>query len=239
MSPDIPIYVLEASTDKKLSRHVILEVFLENIPTVKSFVEHVIEKTPCEYVDLKVYTRNRLFRLIHSYKCGKPKNSALRLPGVDGYDPIHVFKTMIQAMLPPHYAGPFDKIKDEVATSVTYIAIRSAVSSGSTRNGYSGCHGTAGVPDSLSGFITSFSAGGVVLSCKENDSFISCIVGDKQCPWKQDTHKHNNQYFTIIKSVMRGYFQCADPECTMTPYGHVDVSCLWRLDNIRKNRESN
>jgi hypothetical protein len=249
----IPFYVLEASTNKKLSRHVIFECFLKDLPTVKAFVEFVHnEKYECRYLDRKVYTRNRLFRLIYSYKSGKEPSSALRIDdkrvSPSSYNPFHVFKTMIQAMLPPHYVGPFNEIKNEVSQHVTFIQLPNKTLS-RTINGYStfGDNGKKRavyeIMDGLNDFVSMFSDDGVILSFKENDNFISCVIGGKRCPWIQRMHKSNNQYLTICKNTMRGFFQCSDPECSdahqgMIPYGHVDLSFLWRQHLMKKNHQS-
>lgn len=236
-SDDIPFYVLEASTDKKLSRHVIFECFLKDIDVVRAFVEYVAnQKCACEYLDKRVYTRNRLFRLIYSYKFGKDPSSALTVSGSHEYNPFHVFKTMIQAKLPPHYTGPFEKLKEELAQGTTFVNLKSMTSS--SGNGYIGNSvSKRNIPPGLHDFVAAFSDEGAVLSCKENDDFISCIIGGKKCPWTQSVHKSNNQYFTICKKTMRGFFQCADQECAdsehgMVPYGHVDLTFLWRQEML-------
>jgi hypothetical protein len=235
---DVPFYLLEASTSKKLSRHVIFECFLKDVPTVEAFVLYVVGECPCEYLDKKVYTSNRLFRILYSYKGGKPADTALRLGNGNldtEYNPFHVFKSLIQAMMPVHYEGPLGSIKDELPHVDTFITLKdktSQTSQTSYSNGYTGqhCHD---VPVGLGDFIEKFGDGtGVVLTCKENESFISCVVGGKCCPWIQRVHKNNNQYFTICKSTLRGFFRCADPECKQVQYGHVDVSCLWREQYI-------
>lgn len=229
----VPFYVLEASTDAKLSLHVIFECFLADIPTVKNFVQYALDECPCEYLDDKVYTRNRLFRLLYSRKHGKPMESSLRVNGttIDAmYDPMAVFKTMIQAMVPAHYFGPFSAIKDELAGGVTFIKLTDKRSGGDYVNGYSGAI-CRSLPSGFNDFVETM-GGGVVLSAKENDGFISCIVGGKACPWKGSPHKNNNQYFTVCKNNLRGFFQCADQDCADTAYDHTDVSFLWRKDRM-------
>lgn len=230
---EVPFYVLDASTHKKLSLHVIFELFLANIPTVKKFVDYVLKECPCEYLDNKVYTRNRLFRLLYSRKYGECIESSLRIKGTpldSMYDPIAVFKTMVQAMIPPHYSGPFLSIKDELATGVTFIDLPEYINDVSG-SGYfrATCRS---LPTSFNDFMETM-GGGVVLSTKENDNFISCIIGGKLCPWKGSPHKNNNQYFTICKSNLKGFFQCADLDCPDTPYEITDVSFLWRKDALK------
>ena len=240
---DIPFYILEASTNKKLSRHVIFECFLENIPTVKSFIEFVLSSCPCPYLDTKVYTRNRVFRILYSYKYGKSRDSALTVSNDQTYNPFHVFKTMIQARITPHYSGPFGVIVGELNSNVYRVNLAMRATGGV--NGYSG-HYATNAPPGLSDFISEFGekgpnnhVGGVLLSVKENDNFITCIVGGLRCPWVGRVHKSNNTYFTICKSTMKGWFQCSDSDCNTPhdgsiPYGHMDMSHLWRDQLINK-----
>lgn len=228
---DVPFYVLDAGTDVKLSLHVIFECFLADIPTVKNFVQYVLDQCPCAYLDNKVYTRNRLFRLLYSKKHGNSPESSLRVKGTpldSPYDPMAVFKTMIQAMLTPHYVGPFSTIKNELAHGVSFIMLSDTRNGGG--QGYVGGSICRSLPTGFHKLVDTM--GGVVLSTKENENFISCIVGSKSCPWKGSPHKNNNQYFTVCKSNLRGFFQCADQDCTDTAYDHVDVSFLWRKDML-------
>lgn len=235
VNPDIKFYILDATTKAKLSKHVIFECFLENIPTVEAFIAYVLKKCPCPYLDTKVYTRNRLFRILYSYKGGRDANSALKIEGTDTsspYNPFNVFKTLIQAMMPVHYTGPLDSIKSELAHSVTVLKMKETA----RRNGYSNCSGHGDAPLGLSNFITAFSDGGAVVSTvKDNEGFITCVVGGKRCPWGKRIHKNNNQYFTIVKNTRQGYFQCADKDCPRTQYGHVDVGGLWAENLSRIN----
>lgn len=225
---DIPIYILDACTSKKLSRHVVFEYFLENVPSVQNVVEHVISLYSCQFVDRGVYTRNRVFRILYSRKLGKDRDSALRIRGSPldaSYDPEHVFRTMIQAMVPPHYVdGPFSNLEG-LCKTVRQISLKT----GSTQrkyhgNGYSSAICT--VPPLFAEAIQAY--GGVLLSARENENFISCIVGGKKCPWSDTPHKNNNQYFTLCKGNLRGFWQCADPECENIRYEEVDWSFLWR-----------
>ena len=233
---DIPFYILEASTDKKLSRHVIFECYLDNIPTVKSFIDFVLSSSPCPYLDTKVYTRNRLFRILYSYKYGKPRESALKVCDNTTYEPYHVFKTMIQARITPHYHGPFSAIENDLCKNVYRVNL---ATSSSGANGYNG-HYAVNIPPGLDNFISEFgekgpgnNIGGVLLSCKENEKFITAIVGGLKCPWVGRVHKSNNQYFTICKRTLVGWFNCSDSDCNTPhdgsiPYGHVDIAHLWR-----------
>ena len=239
---DIPFYVLEASTSSKLSRHVIFECYLENIPMVKSFIEFVLTSCPCPYLDTAVYTRNRLFRVLYSYKFGKGRASALTVSGNPTYNPFHVFKTLIQARITPHYRGMFSEIEGELSSNVYRVNL-------ATRsfgvNGYTGHH-AVNIPPGLDDFISEFGeknannhVGGVLLSTREHDKFITAIVGGLRCPWVGRVHRSNNQYFTICKSTLKGWFNCSDDDCKTSwdgsiPYGHVDVTHLWRDQLINK-----
>lgn len=225
---NVPIYVLDAGTDTKLSRHVIFELFLENIPQVQNVVEHVLSKCPCAFVDRGVYTRNRVFRILYSYKLGKDPSSALRINDVNSHDynPEHVFRTLIQAMVPQHYVdGPFSNL-DGICKVVKELKLKT--DSGQTNryhgSGYTG--GSVNLPPMFVRVIQEY--GGVMLSSRENEHFISCVVGGKKCPWSDRPHKNNNQYFTICKANLQGFWQCADPDCEKIQYEKVDWSYLWR-----------
>jgi hypothetical protein len=237
----VPFYILEASTSSKLSRHVIFECYLENIPTVKAFIDFVLTTCPCPYLDTKVYTRNRCFRLLYSYKYGKSQDSALTICGDSTYNPLFVFKTMIQARFTPHYHGALSVMEGELNSTVYHVNLTTRVK-GSV-NGYSG-HCATNVPPGLDEFISEFGekglhnhVGGVLLSCKENETFITCIVGGLRCPWAGRVHKSNNTYFTICKSSLKGWFNCSDLECGGSdgsiPYGHMDMSHIWRDQLIK------
>mgnify|MGYP006919631638 CR=1 FL=1 len=225
---NVPVYALDACTDKKLSRHVIFEIFLENIPEVQNVVEHTLTLCPCEFVDRGVYTRNRVFRLLYSYKLGKDPSTALTIKdNTDNkYNPEHVFRTLIQAIVPQHYIdGPFCNLEglSKVPKQLTY-GIKNSGPNNYHGSGYSGS--TCKLPPMFDDIIQEY--GGVILSTKVNDNFISCIVGGKKCPWTDKPHKNNNQYFTLCKSNLMGFFQCADPECKNIQYEQVDFACIWR-----------
>lgn len=229
---DIPFYVLEASTDVKLSRHVIFECFLENMIEVEMFMKHMLTICPCKYLDMKNYTRIRSFRILYSYKYGKTKQSALKIPGVDDnkYNPFHVFKTLIQAKIPPHYDGPFKEIEHELCKNVFKLNLKQSQQS---EDGYACSYILENVPPGLDHFIDDYGSGATILSCKENETFITCIIGGLKCPWIGQMHKNNNQYFTICKHTLRGFFQCADKDCESNcdgpiTYNHIDVSHIWR-----------
>lgn len=223
---DVPMYSLDATTTSKLSRHIIFELFLANVPSVQELVEHTLSLCPCEYLDRGVYTRNRVFRILYSYKFNKDMTSALRINGTsvdDEYNPEHVFRTLIQAMLPPHYiTSPFSNFEG-IARTVKQLTL---VNSSSKNYGSGYSMSNCNIPPHFNDVIASF--GGVTLSIRESDHFISAIVGGKKCPWNDTVHKNNNQYFTLCKSNLKGVFQCADTECGNVPYEQIDMAPIWR-----------
>jgi hypothetical protein len=223
---NVPFYSLDASTDKKLSCHVIFELFLENVPEVQNVIEHTLTKCPCEFVDRSVYTRNRVFRLLYSYKLNKDPSTKLSIKGItnNDYNPEHVFRTLIQAMVPQHYIdGPFSNLEGLCKTVKQLVYGNNAETKHYHGSGYTaaGCN----IPPDFATMIQEY--GGVLLSCRENENFISCIVGGKNCPWSDKPHKNNNQYFTLCKSNLMGFWQCADKDCANIQYEQVDWSALW------------
>jgi hypothetical protein len=97
---------------RKLSKHVIINVFLKDLETVKAFVYRCHDSVPCPSLDLNVYTPFRSFRLLYSSKWGADPSTALRIEGNDSYDPELLLDTLIQA---------FDKTKHSIyGAKVTY-----------------------------------------------------------------------------------------------------------------------
>lgn len=205
------IYILDATTESKCSYHVIVDLFLKDIPSVKDFVLHCSNKHHCEYLDVSVYSRNRSFRLLYSRKLGKGIESSLKLRDGLRYDSGLVLNTMIQCFIPPHLGltpsrGPF-----QFKTSETR-----------NKNGYTS--GTvSNVPKKLYSFLINFKAD--LVSVKENDKFVSCIVANMNCPWNGRPHKSNNHYLTINKNSWKGWFECSDPDCPKAAFHEFDA--LW------------
>lgn len=228
MNENVPMYILDACTDKKLSKHVVFEYFLENIPQVHQLVEYVQSKVQSNFVDMGVYSRNRLFRILYSYKLSKNSNSALKLlDGEVGYSAHDVFKTLIQGLIPEHYVDcPFLNVETQLSRNISYLNLK-VTNSSVRKSGYNGSNSFY-LPRMFDQFIVSY--GGFLLSVRENDLFISCIVGGKRCPWSNKVHKNNNQFFTICKQSLKGFFQCSDPECQKIQYEHVDLSYLWKVE---------
>lgn len=212
---DIPCVVLDASNEKKYSRHVIVQVTMRDVATVKEFVEYALSKCPCESVDMKVYTRNRSFRLIYSSKMGK--STPLTVLGNDNkqYNPEHVFLCMIQGWTPEHYKGQLqmDDTAREVRDFFKPQQSRKRKRSSDTLSEH--------VPtDDLPGGLVSYISenGGTIRSAKKDGDFISIIVGGTYCPFIKGYHKSNNAYFTICTKNRIGWWKCADVDCPQINY---------------------
>lgn len=223
----IRVYHLDASSDTKLSYHIIFEYFMPSVGDVMGLVMHACDACDTKYVDKGVYTKNRVFRLLYSNKFGKSSSSRLRVIGAgEDYDVEMVFRTLIQARMPPHYHDSIFNNYDGLCRKVTPlvdILPSVSVSPSCHRHMSATISGFGSSPQFLK-FIELY--GGLLLSCKENDNFIMCIVGDKECGHKQTKHKSNNQYFTIIKSTMMGYWKCSDPDCNPSNYDEVSMAFM-------------
>ena len=68
-------YVLDATTDKKFSRHYIFPIVFASIHVVGNFVNELkmrlADNELSKFIDMSIYTKNRNFRLIGSAKEGK------------------------------------------------------------------------------------------------------------------------------------------------------------------------
>ena len=105
-------HIMVSDNPRKLSKHVIINVFLKDLETVKAFVNQCHDSVRCPSLDLNVYTPFRSFRLLYSSKFGADPSTALRIEGSDSYDPELLLDTLIQA---------FDKTKHSIyGAKVTY-----------------------------------------------------------------------------------------------------------------------
>lgn len=226
------LYVLDATTDRKFSKHIIIDVFLQDVENVSMFVSDFFSKHRdandiVQFIDTSVYTRNRSFRLIHSAKYGK--TNTFKLDGNDAYSEADVCNTMIQNYFPMSYSG---KLKKLVPSNANVFSIKTYVSSDSSSSGQSlkrqredtvheSLHSSE-LPDDLNDFFTRRSY--TVRSVRKHldKDVIDLIIGGAKCPWVNGHHKHNNQYFTITNGV--GWWKCADPDCRRIRYGAVNMS---------------
>lgn len=221
---NIPCVVLDASNDKKFSRHVIVQVTMVDVATVKEFVEYVLAKCPCDSVDMKVYTRNRSFRLLYSSKLGK--STPLSVLGdctKNEYNPEHVFMTMIQGILPKHYSGSLkmDYTALEVRNFFKPQKSRKRKRSGDTLSEH--------VPtDDLPGGLVTYinENNGTIRSAKKDGDFISVIVSGTYCPFIKGHHKSNNAYFTICTTNRIGWWKCADIDCPQINYDKSNLDWI-------------
>ena len=153
-SYDVPpqVTIMDASTDKKLSKHVIFQFYLTDIPTVKAYYDYLVGSFPGDssMIDDGVYTRNRSFRLVYSSKFGK-KNSLL-IDGKTEYCPSDVITSMIQARAEPHYRGPYGKL---VSGQIHHFNQRGATTSKRNRASTSQYVPPSELPDGVVDYIKS------------------------------------------------------------------------------------
>lgn len=226
---NVPVYILDGTSSTKQSTHVIVEFFLSNISMVKDMISVVALSQKCDFIDMSVYSRNRSFRLLYSKKFGKDDSSVLRVKGEEDspYDPALVFRTMIQAFVPPHYTGVEKSwVQDLCRTVYAFYPPKDIQKllgeNGGSKYNYSML---SSAPQFLDDFVRQL--GGSILSLRESDICISGIVGGIKCPWKGEEHKNNNQYMTVMKKNLHGWFECADPDCPGAPYYEFDGRWMW------------
>lgn len=224
-SYDVPpgVTTMDASTDKKLSKHVVFQFYLTDIPTVKAYYDYLVgsfsfsNPDDSSIIDDGVYTRNRSFRLVYSSKFGK-KNSLL-IDGKTEYCPSDVMTSMIQARAEPHYRGPYGKL---VSGQIHHFNQRGAVSRKRTRAGNTSQYvPPSELPDGVVDYINSL--GGVLRGGQREDNFLSFIVGGMHCPWVQRVHKSNNTFFTINTRSGMTWFRCSDTDCPNMHYSRLSL----------------
>lgn len=216
----VECHVLDASTTKKYSKHVIFDIFLPSIHNVKEYVEYLLTLGSFTVVDTSVYTNNRSFRLAYSTKMGH--ENPLLLEGASlTYDPINVIKTMVQVRPNEHYIGKWKHLPKKVVSFTTKLK-RKTISGGFGVN----------VEDSVSNidnvklFINSL--GGVIKSARVENEYVYFIVGSLKCPWNGKCHKNNNTYFTINTITWNSWFKCSDEECPSIVYKKTNL--LWTIN---------
>lgn len=218
---EVQCHVLDASTPKKQSKHIIFDIFLPNMQVVKEYVLHILALGDFEAADKSVYTNNRSFRLAYSTKMGQ--NNPLLPQGPPGdYDPEVVMKTMVQVKPPDHYMGRWKNLPK------TQVSFRSGANL--KRTYISGGFGV-NVQDSIENIdlVKKYieSLGGSIRSARVENEFVYFIVGAIKCPWKGECHKHNNTYFTINKKTWQGWFKCADGDCPQVIYKKTNL--IWSI----------
>jgi len=229
---DVPpeMIILDASTDKKKSRHVIYQFYLTDMQAVKDYYEHLMGSfsfsTPEEakVVDPGVYTRNRSFRLIYSSKYGK--KNVLQVVGrdsADQYNPTDVIKSMIQVRAAPHYRGPYKALLTPTVHHFKAGAASRKRPRGDSPRGDCRYVPPENLPAGVLDYIKD--QGGVVRTGhQDGDKFMSFIVGGLRCPWVQRVHKSNNTYFTISLTTGMSWFRCADSDCPNMHYSKVKLN---------------
>lgn len=222
---------LDSSRPNKFSKHIIWQLFVQDIKQVEKVVQKIIEKDPennSKLIDSTIYNKSRSFRLVYSSKMGRNKKR-LMPNGSDEltYDPKLVFKSMVTTFIPkgtitnliddtyPESLYNIFENENELGTESKYsISSRSGVSQDS-------------IPPKLNEFFDSI--GAVVRSVSANDDtkVIYFILGELTCPWTQRVHKSNNTYFTLNCKTAKGYFKCADGDCPCVTFDTVDLWYIW------------
>jgi hypothetical protein len=222
---DIPVMVLESSSDTKLSRHVVIQFTLESVLAVKDFVETVLETCPCESVDTSVYSRNRSFRLLYSTKKGKDTQlTLLNHPDPTAYNGDEVFSTLIQAIAPRHYLGPLKTAEIARTTHSFTKAPGSRVRSrGAAGLGTNSCRYLPDINPRIVVYLEQLGCTPKSARVSGDGVFMSVVVGGGICPFVRRCHRSNNSYFTLNTQTFVGWWRCADSECPDTCF---DKSCF-------------
>ena len=203
-------HIMVSDNPRKLSKHVIINVFLKDLETVKAFVYQCHLSVPCPSLDLNVYTPFRSFRLLYSSKWGADPSTALRVEGNDSYDPELLLDTLIQA---------FDRNKHSIyGATLLFPKMTDNQAPSSKRRKMIEMIDSSGIDDNLHSMIQLFSETGhvQVYRFEEFDSMSRMIVKGIPCPSIGREHKSNNTYVYIMKGTKQstlGYFCCADPDC--------------------------
>lgn len=218
--------VMDASNEKKLSKHVVVQLALESVAAVGECVAWLLTKCACPSLDTGVYTRNRSFRLLYSRKYGD-NTTPLLINGITTYDPEHVFMSMIQALVPEHYTGGQFKNEPHVLPVRQFRAPTAPCFKRSrSRDGLTYVSNDS-IPPGLLSYVNDM--GGAVRSASENieNGFMSMIVSGIYCPYSRSVHKSNNTYFTVSKKNMIGWWTCSDPECPKKQFNKSNLDWIF------------
>lgn len=216
---DVDMIVLDSSSPKKNSYHVIIQLFLENIPMVGAYACKLMDEFEdskiYDILDSSVYSRNRSFRLIYSSKKGREsKLCNLQTSSFDEYSEKDVVYSLIQNLMPRHYTGVLNEFvtPQYIAEAGTVHTVNVPLVNSSVQN--SVC--VSQLPDKLVHFLQR--NGGEIKTTKLSGTFLSCIVAKTKCPFIKDYHKNNNQFFTLNTKNQIGWFSCPDESCPDVVY---------------------
>jgi hypothetical protein len=224
------VTLMDASTDKKLSKHVVFQFYLTDIPTVKAYYDYLVgsfsfsDPDEAAIIDDGVYTRNRSFRLVYSSKFGK--SNPLLINGKTEYCPTDVVTSMIQIRAEPHYRGPYRPL---VVGQIHHFT----GAGGARKRPRAGDSATSqyvppsDLPEGVVDYIKT--RGGTLRSGQREDNFLSFIVGGMHCPWVGRVHKSNNTFFTINTTSGMSWLRCSDTDCPNMHY--CRVSLKWAFNN--------
>lgn len=214
---NVEMIVLDSCSDRKYSFHVIVQIFLENVPMVRSFVANAMDSFDntdiYNILDTTVYSRNRSFRLIYSSKLGRTNKLINKSKEEDEryeYNEKDIILSLIQNKLPDHYTGELLPFMSEEYINANRI-VHSMNGNVSIKSSDETQLSKDDLPEKMINFLEL--NGGVLKTTKISGDFLSCIIGKTKCPFIKGFHKHNNQFFTFNRKTFTGWFSCPDDTC--------------------------
>lgn len=209
-------FILDSSTDSKLSRHYVWPLLFKNIYHVKAFVYRTLHDITSELqlpekkvIDTNVYAKFRNFRICHSTKVGK--NSHLRLISHRDFadDAAEIRATLVQA-----YAT-----SDFSHVVVDSNAVENLQKPSSTNHAKRPRMAEAPVPGEVESIQKELTARGIIpadvgiyVDSKDKNKVYFTYHG--HCQLAGRTHKSNNVKLVFFQDTKHGYFTCMDSECS-------------------------
>ncbi|GBG16297.1 Hypothetical Protein FCC1311_117722, partial [Hondaea fermentalgiana] len=222
----VSVRVLDASTNRKISQHLIADAFVANVAAVRDLVAEAVASFPdlaraAALVDTQIYERNHNLRIAW---CSKPHapEGVLRVLGAAAeelpFAPELLFATMIQSK------SASDKVylfREALAPPATGAVSRN--------------HGPAQawvVPAAILDHYVRLCMGPQAeissARCRSGRLF-QCVVLRGACPFREGVpHRSNNQYCNVRVTAKGAlaWFCCSDEECPAIRYQEMDVSAL-------------
>ncbi|GBG28610.1 Hypothetical Protein FCC1311_048312 [Hondaea fermentalgiana] len=224
----VPIRVLDASTDKKFSQHLVADAFVRDVATVKQLVAEAVASSEdreraAAVVDMHVYDTNHSLRVPYGSKPDRDGRLELVERGTRIPFSAEVFyKCLVQCK----------RLQDK-----TYL-LRS---SGDVKE-----QGAALAPAAAASSLSPISSDTWVVSpallehcikpimgedvkvssARRCGNMLQCVVLNGSCPFINDKHRSNNQYCHVRlgKREATAWFRCADIECPRVSFGETVVS---------------
>ena len=225
-------YVLDATTERKFSRHYIWPVVWVNNKAVGAFVDKLkaaLVHRYSEYIDTAVYTTDRNFRIWDSAKDGGRNPLKLVAPAsaLGLSEEAKLCRTLISAVrvddsdswLAEHVQVIYDVIGHEMPAAVIGAGIfKAAVPA----------HWDTLVSEARTWLERRTTTYRKITVKKMGDHDLSFNIqkSDIACPCKGRPHKNNGVWFdvNVLSRMMR--FKCQDREC-----GH----CVWSVSECPKH----